>query len=116
MVERGLLGNKTKAGFYKKQKGEGGKRDIWTLDTATLDYRPSEKVKLPSLDMAKNIEDAAGANQGADLGQGSRRRVSLEDTVAHARLRRQTYSGDRRQRRRSRPRDALGLRLGVGAV
>src|SRR4026209_94924 len=57
MVERGLLGNKTKSGFYKKRKGEGDKREIWTLDTATLDYRPSEKVKLPSLDMAKNIED-----------------------------------------------------------
>src|SRR5690349_994352 len=57
MVQRGLLGNKTKAGFYKKQKGEGDKREIWTLDTATLDYRPSQKVKLPALDMAKNIED-----------------------------------------------------------
>jgi 3-hydroxyacyl-CoA dehydrogenase len=57
MVQRGLLGNKTKAGFYKKQKGEGDKREIWTLDTATIDYRPLEKVKLPSLDMAKNIED-----------------------------------------------------------
>ena len=54
MVQRGLLGNKTKAGFYKKQ---GDKREIWALDTATLDYRPLEKVKLPSLDMAKNIED-----------------------------------------------------------
>src|SRR6185295_523303 len=59
MLERGLLGNKTKAGFYKRQKGEGDKKEIWTLDTATLDYRPSEKVKLPSLDMAKNIEDVA---------------------------------------------------------
>src|ERR1041385_6583822 len=57
MVQRNLLGNKTKAGFYKKQKGEGDKREIWTLDTATLDYRPSEKVKLPALEMAKNIED-----------------------------------------------------------
>ncbi|HJY27176.1 MAG TPA: 3-hydroxyacyl-CoA dehydrogenase/enoyl-CoA hydratase family protein [Pyrinomonadaceae bacterium] len=55
MVLQGLLGNKTKAGFYKKQKGD--KPEIWTLDTATLDYRPSEKVKLPTLDMAKNIED-----------------------------------------------------------
>ena len=54
MVQRGLLGNKTKAGFYKKQ---GDKREIWALDTATLDYRPLEKVKLPSLEMAKNIED-----------------------------------------------------------
>jgi 3-hydroxyacyl-CoA dehydrogenase len=59
MIERGLLGNKAKAGFYKKQKGEGDKREIWTLDTATLDYRPSQKVKLPSLEMAKNIEDTA---------------------------------------------------------
>jgi 3-hydroxyacyl-CoA dehydrogenase len=59
MLERGLLGNKTKSGFYRKQKGEGDKREIWTLDTATIDYRPSEKVKLPSLDMAKNIEDVA---------------------------------------------------------
>jgi len=57
MVQRGLLGNKAKAGFYRKQKGEGDKREIWTLDAATLDYRPSAKVKLPALDMAKNIED-----------------------------------------------------------
>jgi 3-hydroxyacyl-CoA dehydrogenase len=59
MIERGLLGNKTKAGFYKKQKGEGDKREILTLDVATLDYRPAQKVKLPSLEMAKNIEDTA---------------------------------------------------------
>jgi 3-hydroxyacyl-CoA dehydrogenase len=58
MVQRGLLGNKTKGGFYKKQKGEGDKSEIWALDTATLDYRRTEKVKLPSLDMAKNIEAA----------------------------------------------------------
>ena len=57
MIERGLLGNKTKAGFYQRKKGEGDKREIWTLDTATLDYRPAQKVKLPALDMARNIED-----------------------------------------------------------
>jgi 3-hydroxyacyl-CoA dehydrogenase len=57
MIGRGILGNKTKGGFYKRQKGEGGKQDIWVLDHATLDYRPSQKVKLPALDMAKNIED-----------------------------------------------------------
>ena len=57
MIGRGILGNKTKGGFYKRQKGEGGKQEIWVLDHATLDYRPSEKVKLPALDMAKNIED-----------------------------------------------------------
>jgi 3-hydroxyacyl-CoA dehydrogenase len=57
MIERGLLGNKSKAGFYQRKQGEGAKREIWTLDTATLDYRQAQKVKLPVLDMAKNIED-----------------------------------------------------------
>jgi len=59
MVSRGLLGNKTKGGFYKKQKGEGDKPEFWTLDYATLEYSPSQKVKLPSLDAAKNIEDTS---------------------------------------------------------
>jgi 3-hydroxyacyl-CoA dehydrogenase len=57
MVERKLLGNKTKGGFYRKQKGEGEKQEIWTLDVASLEYRPAQKVKFPSLDAAKNVED-----------------------------------------------------------
>ncbi len=57
MVERKLLGNKTKGGFYRKQKGEGEKQEIWTLDHASLEYRPAQKLKLPALDAAKNIED-----------------------------------------------------------
>ncbi|MFN2532344.1 MAG: 3-hydroxyacyl-CoA dehydrogenase/enoyl-CoA hydratase family protein [Pyrinomonadaceae bacterium] len=59
MVQRGQLGNKTKGGFYRKQKGEGDKREIWTLDVASLDYRPSEKVTLPALEMARNIEETS---------------------------------------------------------
>ena len=57
MVSRGILGNKTKGGFYKRQKGEGGKQEILTLDLASFEYKPAQKVKLPSLDMAKNLED-----------------------------------------------------------
>jgi 3-hydroxyacyl-CoA dehydrogenase len=58
MIQKGLLGNKTKGGFYRKQKGaEGVKPEIWTLDAASLEYKPSQKVKLPALDVAKNIED-----------------------------------------------------------
>jgi 3-hydroxyacyl-CoA dehydrogenase len=57
MIDRGILGNKTKGGFYQRKKGEGDKREIWTLDTATLEYRPSQKVKFPALEMGKNIED-----------------------------------------------------------
>src|SRR6202158_1147339 len=59
MIERGLLGNKTKAGFYRRQKGETDKREIWAIDVITLDYKPAQKVKIPSLEMAKNIEDTA---------------------------------------------------------
>ena len=40
-----------------RQTGEGDKKEIWTIDHATLEYRPSQKVKLPALDMVKNIED-----------------------------------------------------------
>src|SRR6266851_5491803 len=36
MIGRGILGNKRKGGFYKRQKGEGGNQDIWVLDHATL--------------------------------------------------------------------------------
>jgi 3-hydroxyacyl-CoA dehydrogenase len=57
MIGRGILGNKTKGGFYRKQKGEGEKQEIWTLDHASLEYRPQQKVKLPALEMAKNVED-----------------------------------------------------------
>lgn len=57
MVARGILGNKTKGGFSKRQKGEGGKQEILTLDLTSFEYKPAQKVKLPSLDMAKNLED-----------------------------------------------------------
>jgi 3-hydroxyacyl-CoA dehydrogenase len=52
MVERKLLGNKTRGGFYKKQGDE-----ILTLDPATLEYRAKERPKLPSLDTVKTIDD-----------------------------------------------------------
>jgi 3-hydroxyacyl-CoA dehydrogenase len=55
MIEAGLLGNKTTAGFYKKQ-GSGDKKEFLVRDPATKEYRAAQKVKLPALDMAKNIE------------------------------------------------------------
>ena len=84
MVERGILGNKTKGGFYKKQKGEGDKQEIWTLDTASLEYRPSQKVKLPALDMAKNIEDTPERIKTLVWGKDRVGAFLLEDDVAHA--------------------------------
>jgi 3-hydroxyacyl-CoA dehydrogenase len=55
MVEKKLLGEKTKQGFYKKTKDSKGKKVILSLDCNTLEYSPQEKVNLASLEAAKNI-------------------------------------------------------------
>lgn len=55
MVEKKLLGDKTRQGFYKKTKDEKGKKTVLTLDYKKLEYRPQEKVKIASLEAAKNL-------------------------------------------------------------
>jgi 3-hydroxyacyl-CoA dehydrogenase len=58
MLDRKMLGDKTKGGFYKKAKGgEGQEDERLSLDWKTLEYRPRQKPKFPALDMAKNIDD-----------------------------------------------------------
>ena len=71
IVKRGWLGDKSGQGFYKKSKSpqgskaDGSKPDApkpesaaerLVLDLNTLEYRPSAKPALPSLDMAKNAQ------------------------------------------------------------
>ncbi len=51
MIEHKLLGDKTKAGFYKK---EGEARLV--LDWKTLEYRHAQRPKFASLEMAKNVD------------------------------------------------------------
>ena len=55
MIDRGLLGEKTKQGFYKKTRDSEGNRVIFSLDYNTMEYSPQEEVKLASLEAAKNI-------------------------------------------------------------
>lgn len=57
MLEKKLLGDKTKGGFYKKSKDADGNRQILELDLKTLEYKPQEKSKFASLDAAKQIDD-----------------------------------------------------------
>ena len=58
MVARKWLGDKTKAGFYKKSKPADGKEpERLAIDWKTLEYRPRQKPKFPALDMARNIDD-----------------------------------------------------------
>jgi 3-hydroxyacyl-CoA dehydrogenase len=61
MLERKWLGDKTKGGFYKKEKGgESKDEERLAFDWKTLEYRPRQKPRFPALDMAKNIEDQGG--------------------------------------------------------
>jgi 3-hydroxyacyl-CoA dehydrogenase len=56
MLERKWLGDKTKQGFYKKERDAAGKDVRLVLDWKTLEYVPAIRPKLPSLEMAKNAE------------------------------------------------------------
>ncbi|HEY3356224.1 MAG TPA: 3-hydroxyacyl-CoA dehydrogenase/enoyl-CoA hydratase family protein [Polyangia bacterium] len=53
MLAKGWLGQKTKAGFFKKV-GD----DILALDLKTLEYKPQVKPKYASLKSVKGIEDS----------------------------------------------------------
>ena len=51
MVDRKLLGDKTKGGFFRKVGDE-----IQTLDLSTFEYRERQKPKIASLETAKNMD------------------------------------------------------------
>jgi 3-hydroxyacyl-CoA dehydrogenase len=59
MLERRWLGDKTKQGFYKKERDAAGKEVRLAVDWKTLEYRPAARPKFPSLEMANNVESAA---------------------------------------------------------
>lgn len=57
LLDKKLLGDKTKGGFFKKSTDADGKRAILELDLTTFEYKAQSKTKFPSLDAAKAIED-----------------------------------------------------------
>lgn len=59
LLDNNFLGNKTGQGFYKKtnERDEKGRRVILSLNLETLEYEKPERSKLPSLKIAKQIED-----------------------------------------------------------
>jgi 3-hydroxyacyl-CoA dehydrogenase len=56
MVEKGMLGDKTGGGFYKKDKKGEGEKEILALDLKTFEYRPQAKVRYESLGAIREIE------------------------------------------------------------
>ncbi len=59
VLSRKWLGDKTKQGFYKKDKDAEGKDLRLTLDWKTLEYHVAARPKFPALEMAKNAEQTA---------------------------------------------------------
>ena len=53
LVKRKWLGDKTKQGFYKKERGADGKENRFVLDVKTMEYVPSVRPKIAELEMAK---------------------------------------------------------------
>ncbi len=56
MIERGWLGEKRGQGFYKVV-GKGDDKQILVINRKTLEYGPQQKVKFPSVEAVRNLED-----------------------------------------------------------
>jgi 3-hydroxyacyl-CoA dehydrogenase len=57
MFAKGLKGDKTGQGFYKKSRDEQGKRKILSLDLTTLEYRDRREPELPEIAKIKKVGD-----------------------------------------------------------
>jgi 3-hydroxyacyl-CoA dehydrogenase len=83
MVTRGLVGEKAGQGFYKRVKSSGGESEILVLDHTTLEYRPKQPVRLPSLESARTINDV-GERVRTLFGGNDRVGQFLRETLAPA--------------------------------
>ncbi len=68
MVAKGLLGNKTQQGFYRKTEGENGS-SYFHYDYKTGEYVPPQRPKFASLEAAKLIDDPAKRLQAVISGE-----------------------------------------------
>ncbi len=86
MIEAGLLGNKSKKGFYKKDK-TNGKSEISYYDWQSGEYKLAARPKFPSVQAVKQVDDpaarvkmmVAGKDKGAEFAW-----KSLRDTLIYA--------------------------------
>ncbi len=85
MVAKGLLGNKSRQGFYRKTRGE--KAETFFYDPASGEYRPAQRPRFASAEAARGIDDPAarlravlsGKDKGAEMAW-----RNLRDTLLYA--------------------------------
>lgn len=86
MVAKGLLGNKSRQGFFKKVKGENG-QDVFFYDHTKGEYSPSQRPQFASLEAAKTIDDPAGRIRTVIASDDKAARfawINLRDTLLYA--------------------------------
>ena len=59
LIDRGALGEKSGKGFYERRKSATGESEIWTLDPATMEYRPKQSARIASIEAGRSIDDLA---------------------------------------------------------
>ncbi len=82
MVERGMLGNKTGAGFYKEVKEEGGKKKFYALNVHTLEYERPEKFFFDAITNSE-MYDTLAERLRYIIAQDDRAAKYIWDTTAH---------------------------------
>ncbi len=60
MIENGWLGTKTKQGFYKQVRKNGGGKEFWVLNLKTMEHAPPTKPEFKSIGEAKDEDDLDG--------------------------------------------------------
>lgn len=60
LIENKFLGDKTKKGYYYKEKDANGATNRFALNLKTLEYQPMQRAKLPVVEMAKQFPDLKG--------------------------------------------------------
>ena len=85
MVAKGMLGNKSKQGFFKKVKGEKG-QEFFYYDYKSGEYAPSQRPKFASIEAAKAIDDPARRLQALISGSDKAAQfawVNVRDTLIY---------------------------------
>ena len=109
MVKRGYLGEKSGGSFFREKR-------TLVIDPATLEYRPWQDPRQPSLAEANKHLRPGGPGQ--DTHRGGRRRgpVRVGPAGGDLHLLGQPHPRDHGEHRWARPGHAVGLRLGARSV